>query len=181
MDPGIHLLRQGVEKAAPIALRQPIHELLCLLQVRNVGKAIVSLGVANPSPVHLARQPFASVEANLNRERQPSLQSDMHQAKLAVLIVVIKVQALSFLRKQFQMLRRRIFLQVKRLPWLDTSKDTDQTFSDPLLLPNLQPQFFFRYLRRLQVLVGSSQFAGSVLGLLYDPFATAFPHRPQNL
>src|SRR6266404_311366 len=84
MDPGVHLLRQGIEKTSPIALRQSIHQLLRSLQVRNVGKAIVSLGVTNPGPVQLARQPLTSVKTDLNSERQPSLQPDMHQAKLAV-------------------------------------------------------------------------------------------------
>ncbi len=110
----------------------------------------------------------------MNGERQPSLQSNMHQAKLAVLIIVIKVQALAFFRHQLQMLRHPVSLQVKGLTRFDARKHTDQSCFDPILLPDSHRQFFFRSLGRLQVLIWSSQLAGSVLGVFDNPLRQTF-------
>src|SRR5205085_7134893 len=174
MDPGINSLRERVDQASPIAVRQLIHQLLGPCQIRDTSKAVISLAVADAHSIHLPGQPFASVETDLNGERQPRLQTDMQQAKLPIEIVKVQVQTLTFFGAQLQSLRRLITFQIKRLTGFDTSKHRYQTLLDAVPRYNLQRYLFFRFLRRGEILIRTTQFAGALLRLFDDPFRQAF-------
>ena len=154
----------------PLTIGQTIQQLLRSLQIRDLGEAIVALYVADGSAIKLSRQPFTTVQANMNSEWQPRLQTHMQQTKLPIQIVEVKVQALSFFRHQFQLFGLTVFPQIKRLTRFDAGKHTNQTLLDVIALHDLQRQLLFRTFRRRQINIGSSQFSRLLFRVLNYSF-----------
>src|SRR4029453_9249504 len=91
-DPGSYLTSEGMEEGGPFALDQSVENLLGSPQVVDSTKAVVSLPAADPAAGEVAWAPLPAVEADLNRERQPGLQPDMHQAEVWIQVVEVQVQ-----------------------------------------------------------------------------------------
>src|SRR5258705_1019254 len=168
VNQGVYFLGQSIKPRVEIACRQTIHQLLCSLRIGNMRKAVVSLAVANAGSVHLACQPLAPVDTNLNTKGEPGLQPHMHQAKLPVQVVKVKMQTLTFLRHQLQMFRGRVFPQIERLTWFDTSKYTDQALLKAVPRYYLQSQFLFRIFRRGQINIRSRRFARQLFRVFHQ-------------
>src|SRR4030095_15221359 len=174
VDPGIYFVGQSIQKPLPVTCRQTIHQALRLLQVRDLRETVVALDVADASPLQLLRQPLATVDTNLNSERQPGLQAHVHQAKLAVQIVKVKVQALTFFRHQFQLLRGPVLPQIEGLARFDTGKHTYQPLLDAVPLHDLQCQFLFRSFRRGQINIRSPHFARQLFRVCHQPLRQTY-------
>src|SRR3989442_13656673 len=90
---GVELLRDAVEQLGPFGLELTIHQALRFGPVGNPGKAVVLLQVIQTGGMHLSRQPFPSVEADLNGEREPSLDAGIEKAEDRMDLVVVEEQA----------------------------------------------------------------------------------------
>ncbi|WP_197231734.1 hypothetical protein [Novipirellula artificiosorum] len=72
---------------------QIVNHLLRLGEVINMGKAIALFVVTDASLIQSTRKVFTPIQTNLDGHGKPSLQSDVHQAKVPIDKVEIEEQA----------------------------------------------------------------------------------------
>src|SRR6266576_5931779 len=89
----VELASDAVEQLGPFNFELTIHQALSFGPVGDPGKTVVLLQVIETSGLHLSRQPFPSVEADLNGEREPSLDAGIEKAEDRMDLVVIEEQA----------------------------------------------------------------------------------------
>ena len=87
---GVELPSDAVEQLGPFGLELTIHQALRFGPVGNPGKAVVLLPVVETGGLHLSRQPFPSVEADLNGEGEPSLNAGIEKAEDGMDLVVVE-------------------------------------------------------------------------------------------
>ena len=92
------------------------------------GKAIVPFCVFHLVAIHLPAEPFAAVDANVNQERKPALQPQVHQTKLPMQMVEVEVLTLAALQLELQGFGLAIAAQEIGLAWFHTAKDANQAF-----------------------------------------------------
>ena len=63
---------------------QIVEHLLCFRQVVDMREAVFSFLVADAGSVHPTGEVFAAVNAHLNSQWQPGLQTNVHQPKLSI-------------------------------------------------------------------------------------------------
>src|SRR2546422_744873 len=93
VDAVIELASDAVEQLGPFRFELTIHQALSLGPVGNVREAVIMLQVLQAGGLHLSRQPFPSVEADLNGEREPSLNAGIEKAEDRMDLVVVEEQA----------------------------------------------------------------------------------------
>jgi hypothetical protein len=96
--PGVGDSSHVFQEWQPVAINQAVHEPLCFLHIIDFEKAIVTFSIADSCTVEAMGQPFPAVKADLDSQREPSLQSDMHEAEFAVQEIEVQVQALPISR-----------------------------------------------------------------------------------
>lgn len=164
----IQATREAVEEALPLSFAKGIHQSLCCGDVFNVGEAIISFGIPDTCPVHLPREPFPSIHTDLYGERQPSLQSDMHQPKVAINVIEIDVQTLALFPLQSQFLCLPVSPNGERLARLNTRQNTYQASCDLVFIHNLARDVFLRPCRRFNVAVRTFVFYGKRFSVQLD-------------
>ena len=90
---GIELARDAVEQLGPFSFELTIHQALSFAPVGNVREAVIMLQVVQTGSLHLSRQPFPSVEADLNGEWEPGLNAGIEKAEDRMDLVVVEEQA----------------------------------------------------------------------------------------
>src|SRR4029077_19673073 len=90
---GVELASDAVEQLGPFSFELTIHQALSFRPVGNPGKTVVLLQVIETGGFHLSRQPFPSVEADLNGEREPSLDAGIEKAEDRMDLIVVEEQA----------------------------------------------------------------------------------------
>lgn len=90
-----------------------IHQALSLGQVGDPGETVILLQVIETSGLHLARQPFPSVEAHLNGERKPSLDAGIEKGEDRMDLVVVEEQALSPRDSNCVMIQKPVMLPIR--------------------------------------------------------------------
>ena len=68
---GVELASDAVEQLRPSSFELMIHQALSFRPVGDPGETVVMLQVIETSGLHLSRQPFSPVEADLNGEGKP--------------------------------------------------------------------------------------------------------------
>src|SRR3984893_6830614 len=86
---GVELASDAVEQLGPFNFELTIHQALSFRPVGDPGKTVVMLQVIETSGLHLSRQPFPSVEADLNGEREPSLDAGIEKAEDVCPLVLV--------------------------------------------------------------------------------------------
>jgi hypothetical protein len=104
------------------------------------------------------RQPLSPVEVDWQIKREPTLQAHVHETKLSIQEVQVKMQTLPLLARDHQFLGGALTLHDKRLARFDDRKNTDQPFRDVVSFSNCPRQVFFGLATgfrrgRLQVLI----------------------------
>jgi hypothetical protein len=89
----VELASDAVEQLGPFNFELTIHQALSFGPVGNVREAVIMLQVLQTGGLHLSRQPFPSVEADLNGEREPSLDAGIKKAEDRMDLVVVEEQA----------------------------------------------------------------------------------------
>jgi hypothetical protein len=72
------LLDHRGQRFAPVGVQLLIGQLLRAYHIIDPSKAVVRPVVADLGRVELPTQPLATVQAHLDEEREPSLQSQVH-------------------------------------------------------------------------------------------------------
>src|ERR1700683_5104342 len=70
---GVELASDAVEQLGPFSFELTIHQALSFGPVGKVREAVIVLQVLQTGGLHLPRQPFPSVAADLHGKREPSL------------------------------------------------------------------------------------------------------------
>src|ERR1039457_5733576 len=94
----------AVQFFCPVGRQLLIHQPLCLSKVLNPRKTVVLSHVAQSRLIHLPRQPFASVQANLYPEGKPGLNPCVHETEHRMNQVVVQVQTLALFQLEIQFL-----------------------------------------------------------------------------
>ena len=90
---GVELASDAVEQVGPSGFELTIQQTLSFRPVGQPGEAVVLLQVVETGGLHLAGQPFSSVEADLNGEAEPSLDAGIEESEDGVDLVVVEEQA----------------------------------------------------------------------------------------
>src|SRR5213075_1462986 len=85
----------AIEQPWPAGAQLPVHQALRLGEVGDLDEAVVSAFVGQACVVHLAGEPLAAVDADLDAEWEPGLDPSIHEAEHGIDDVVIVVQALA--------------------------------------------------------------------------------------
>src|SRR5207244_2789886 len=85
----IHTRGKHAEHARPRPRLELAEESVREAEILEVEDTVVDLREAAAAPTQLLRQPLPPIDANLDREGQPRLQADMHQAEIMVPVVEI--------------------------------------------------------------------------------------------
>ncbi len=92
---GMNLLRQAPQQFRPVGPQLLVQQLLGPLVVFDPDKAVALLAIFQPLFVHLPRQPFPSIQAHLNIEGKPGLQTGIHPSQFGMDLVEIQGTARS--------------------------------------------------------------------------------------
>ena len=87
---GVELLGDAVEQFGPFSFDLTIHSALGFRPVGNPREAVISLQVIEAGSLHLSRQPFSPVEADLDGERKPCLNASVEEAEDRIDVVGIE-------------------------------------------------------------------------------------------
>ena len=144
------LVPQGVEFGDPIGLELLVQELLGPCPILDPEKLVLAPLVLQVFPVHLARQPLASVEADLDLEGEPGLQAHVQPAELGVEVVVIQLRALATLAAHLPE-TLRVLPPLKGPARLDTLQHAHESFSDVMLRGQVPGDWLFGDLAGIEV------------------------------
>ena len=122
-----------IEHGPPVGGELIVQE---LIEVRHAADAVVGTRVIDAGRFERTDEPLAPVETNLNREGKPRLQPDMHQSELAVVEVVIQMQALAPPAFQPNGLRLTIASDPERHAGVDGRENTDASVPNAVRLSN---------------------------------------------
>jgi hypothetical protein len=137
-----------VEQNRPVGLQLLIHQLLDLIHPFNPRKTVLLPLVVQPLPIHLTAQPLPPVQTNLDGEREPTLNSGIHESKYGIHPVMIEEQTLPDPRLQLDLLLFPIPNHFVTLTGLHGGQNADQAVCDPILARNVTGDGFFVCLRR---------------------------------
>jgi hypothetical protein len=160
---------QAIEKALPFTLTERVHQPLGGAKIFNPSEAVVTANILNPGSVHLSGQPGSAINANLNREWDPRLHSNMHQPKLTIDPVKVQVQTLSLTRHKHQLLCIPVFMNRERLARFKTGQNANQSLADAVPLHNLPRHVLFGNRRRGYVLKRPPVLGRYRLGVSFYP------------
>src|SRR3990172_9063384 len=169
---GVERLRDGVEGLRPIRGQLFVHQALGRLGVTQPGEAVVyALEVrAAPAP-QLPSQPLATIEADLDVEREPGLQACAHETELRVHEVLVQMQALLWppFEPALGAVLRAVILEAHA--GFDGRQQTNQPSLDGLLGEQLFGELLLVRRTRLQMANRPIEPACFGVGGLLDPFA----------
>jgi hypothetical protein len=105
----------------------PVHQPLRPLDIFNPGETVLVLPITDLVVIHHARQPFPAIQTNLDRKRQPGLDTSVHPAEIRIHPVVIDEQTFAQRAYRLQFLRLLVAMDLKAHTGFHTRQDGDQT------------------------------------------------------
>jgi hypothetical protein len=132
------------------------------------GKAILFLGVVHLVAIHLAAQALTPVDANLDLERKPALQSQVHEPKLRVQMVEVKMLALAAFQLELQLFGLAITAQKISAAGFHAAKDSDQAVLESVLVDEFPGKGFLARITGGQVTKRTASDLGQVKGSVLD-------------
>ena len=157
---GVQLASDAVEQLRPFGFELMIHQALSCTPVGNPREAVVLLQVMETGGLHLWRQPFPSVEADWNGEREPSLNAGIEQAEEGVDLVVVEEEALARGWLQFQFFGQAVAMDSEGGAGLETTEHAYQSAAHLILGQNVAGDSFFIDLAGIEILHRASASRG---------------------
>src|SRR5215471_7330120 len=145
------LPKDVIQLVWPVELELLVHELLGSWDMADPGKTVLFFGVVHLVTIHLAAQPFTTVNANLNQKGEPALQSQVHEAELRMQLVEIEMLAPAALEFEFQFFSLAIAAQEISPAGLHTSKNPNQSLFQPIVFDKFPHQRFLARVARGQI------------------------------
>jgi len=175
----VQLPGDPIQDLGPIRFQLLIHQTLGLRDILNPRETVLTSLVAEADPVHLAGQPFPAIQTNLDGEREPALDTRMHEPKNGIDPVMIEKQAFPSPGLEFQFLLLGIPEYFVTLARLHRGQNTNQSLLDSVLLGNLPSHLLFARLGRVQVQQRTVQFLGLLAGGRFQLFTLFFEEGAQ--
>src|SRR2546427_4253051 len=154
----------------PADAQLPIHQLLGFADILDPRETVIVTAIAHALLVHPPRQPFPTVEADLDGKRKPRLDSGAHPAELVINPVVIEEQAFAPTAHQVQFLFLFVALDVEAHAGFDAGHNGDKSVGDPILGCNLSGQLILIRLRGWHVYDGTILDLGGLAGCVFESF-----------
>ena len=120
------LLEQRPQKYGPVGAVLLIHQRLGTRHIANPRKTVVLSLIAKLRLIHLAGQPFSSVETNLNQKRKPALQPKVQKSQLFMHPVKVQVDALAPFKSKLKLSGETIAAQKPGAARLDATKHSNK-------------------------------------------------------
>ena len=130
---GVVLAEEGEKDALPGRLELLVGKLLSPLEVWEFEEAVVGAAIAQTGGIQLVGQPLAAIEGDVDAQRQPGLQPQMHEAELRMLEIEVVVQAFLGSPAEFQATTRGVPANLVGEAGLDGAEHADQALLDPVL------------------------------------------------
>lgn len=125
-----------------------------------MNEDVFDLRIRNAVSRHLAGEPFVTIDINLDGERKPCLQPDMHEAEFLVYVVEIQAKA-----ARHAGCKPRLSLPIfefKTGAGFHDGKYADQSLGNTVTQSNLMCALFFAY-TRIDIFEGATGFPGGIL------------------
>ena len=91
----INLIGVAIEQTGPIQRTKAVGEFLSSGQILDPKKCVLPFAIADSVLLQFPGEPLVSVDINLDLERKPCLQPDMHQPEIAMDKIEIEEQTLA--------------------------------------------------------------------------------------
>lgn len=102
-----------------------VGEMLCTGDICNIREGIFILLKLNALCTHLTSKPFMAIYVDLNRKRHPRAESDVHQAEMAIHIIIVERKEFGRIPHQFG--TSLAIAQPKRVILLIASNNANQS------------------------------------------------------
>ena len=156
-----------MEDSGPVLLSESIREPLGSLRVFDIQKCIIQFAVGDFMMIQFSGQPFMPIEIDLNGERKPCGDPNMHEPKLPIYDVKIETQTFT---SHTDKARPSFSIgQFEALTCLHSRKDTYESMGDVILLGDL-PGFFLLSNPAVEVDEGSPAFLSHAFGVCLNLF-----------
>ena len=157
---GVELASDAVEELGPFGFELTIHQALSFGPVGIPGKAVVLLQVVETGGLHLSRQPCPPVEADLNGEREPGLNTGIEEAEDRVDLVVVEEQAFARAPLQLDFFSQAIAMDLKLGTGFETTEHAHQSAAHLILGQDVAGDSLFVDLTGIEILHRSSASLG---------------------
>src|SRR6266705_2860738 len=182
---GVQLPGHFLQQARPVHSQLLIQQLLRPAPVLHPGKTVALPHKLQARGLHLLPQPRPPVQADLDGERKPSLNSSVHETPARMLPVVVQKQAFAPARHQLQLPRLPVAIHLESLARFDATQHTEQPLVHALFGSHPPRHLFLLHATRSQVLHRPPQRASlsqrSILQSLTDVLCVATEIFQQNL
>lgn len=176
---GIETPGEFVQSGGPGKAELPVHESLSLFDVGELNKTIVAAAIRQMQFVHGASEPFAAVDAELNGEREPGLNTSVHKTKDRIDHVVIKSEPFAQAGHQFQPFGVAVAINLEAGARFDAGENGNEAFGDSVFLGDLQRHLFFVGLAGGKIRDGASLFFGAAQRGFFQLFGEALRVRAE--
>ena len=126
------------------------------------GEGVVTPHIVELGLIHLAREPLAAVDADINSEGKPGLDAGVHEAEDRVDLVVIQVQALALAVMDFQFAGLAILGHLEGHAGIDAAQHADQSGAYAVAGSNFASDVLFAIAGGVEI----ADLAAQALGLL---------------
>src|SRR5439155_17039911 len=157
------------QNAWPVLMGQSVGKTLGAFRIAQLDEGVIQALIGQAVAMHLARQPLVSVDINLDAERKPCLQPDMHEAEESVNEVEVNTQAARIGRDQLGSFFP--VAQFKTGTLLDRGQDADEALRDPITGDNRRHLLLFAC-SAIQIHIGTTGLFGHGHGVLLDALGT---------
>ena len=147
-----------IQQLRPVGLQLGVHQPLPLLPIGDPREAIVLLLILHSCLIHLPRQPFPPVHANLNRKGKPRSNARIHPSENRVIPILIHVQTFARALHQVQLLGLPIAINVESPARFHACQGAHWSLGDLVLLRYRTRDFLLIVLARWKVLHRTTRF-----------------------
>ena len=157
---GVELLGDAIKQLGPFGFELPVHQALSFRPVGDPRETVVMLQVIEPSGLHLSRQPFPSVQADLYGEREPGLNASVEEAEDRMDLVVVEEQAFARAKLQLQLFRHSIAMNLKLPTGFEAAQHAYQSAAHAILGQDVAGDGLFVELTGIEILYRASASLG---------------------
>ena len=128
-----------------------IEEGLSLGDVFQPGKGVVPLHVVQLDLIHLAGEPLAAVDTDIDAEGEPGLDAGVHEAEDGVHLIVIQVQTFALAIADLQLSGVVVFVDGEGHAGIDAAEHADEAVLDMVAARDRTGDVLFGVLGRVEV------------------------------
>src|SRR5579863_2686758 len=165
---GVEQPAQFVQQGTPVSSQLLVRQGLSGGNVLDRDEAVIPLLETDFPLAQFLRQPFAAIQADMNRKRQPGLQPQVHKPQSRMQHVEVIMRALPPEHAQFEPQGLGVRADFKRDAGLDTFEDADQPFGHLVGLGDRQSQFLLRIGTTVQIGHRAPRLDGNLFRGFYD-------------